>query len=82
MKTIQYTHPPHLHTGIVATCRVWTTNRRFHSLLLLEPTKCSPKTVLSPQWFCGNLCTCAHDVQLNIADTNEAKNSQQREQEA
>ena len=82
MKTIQYSHPPHLHTGIVATCRVWTTNHGFHSLLLLEPTKCSPKTVLSPQWFCGNLCTCAHDVRLNIAGTNEAKNSQQSKQEA
>ena len=82
MKTIQYTHPPHLDTGIVTTCRVWTTNRGFHSLLLLEPTKCSPKTVLSSQRFCGNLCTCAHDVRLNIAGTNEAKNSQQSKQEA
>ena len=32
---------------------------------------------LSPQWFCGNSCTRAHDAQLHIAGTNETKSSQQ-----
>ena len=37
---------------------------------------------LSPQWVCGNSCTWGHDVQLNIAGTNEPKSAQQAEQGA
>ena len=32
---------------------------------------------LSPQWLCGNSCTWAHDVRLQIADANEPKTVQQ-----
>ena len=32
---------------------------------------------LSPQWFCDNSCTWAHDVWLHIASTNEPKSAQQ-----
>ena len=37
---------------------------------------------LSPQWFCGNLCTWAHDLRLRIAGTNEPKSAQQAKQGA
>ena len=35
---------------------------------------------LSPQWFCSNSCTWAHDVWLQIAGTNEPKSVQQAKQ--
>ena len=37
---------------------------------------------LSPQWFCGNSCTQAHDTRLHIAGTNEPKRAQQAKQGA
>ena len=37
---------------------------------------------LSPQWFCGNSRTWAHDVWLLITVTNEPKNAQQARQGA
>ena len=37
---------------------------------------------LSPQWFCGNSCTWAHDVQLHIVGTSEPKSAQQAKQGA
>ena len=33
-------------------------------------------------WFCGNSCTLAHDVRLDIAGTNEPKSAQQAKQGA
>ena len=44
MKTIQCAHPPHYHNGFVATCRLWTTSRGVHALLILELTECSTST--------------------------------------
>ena len=33
---------------------------------------------LSPQWLCGNSCTWAHDLQLQIAGTKECSTSKAR----
>ena len=46
MKRSQCTHPPHQHSGFVATCRLWTGSGGVHALLVLEPTACSTSTRL------------------------------------